>query len=83
MEEPSMGHKIAEAIIENGQIKYVNKKLPIGKIKVHLIYDTVEETLSEIEVAKIVRETSGIYKDIDVKSESMKLRTSWERGVHN
>lgn len=78
-----MGHKIAEAIIENGQIKYVNKKLPIGKIKVHLIYDTVEETLSEIEVAKIVRETSGIYKDIDVKSESMKLRTSWERGVHN
>ncbi|MBM4137630.1 MAG: hypothetical protein FJ241_12495 [Nitrospira sp.] len=78
-----MGHKIAEAIIENGQIKYVNKKLPIGRIKVHLIYDAVEETAPEIEVANMVRETSGIYKDIDVEAESRKLRTSWERGVHN
>ncbi|HHT9124259.1 MAG TPA: hypothetical protein ACFYD6_00400 [Candidatus Brocadiia bacterium] len=78
-----MGHKIAEAIIENGQIKYVNKKLPCGKIKVHLIYDAMEETLSETEVAKIVRETSGIYKGINVKTESRKLRASWERNVHN
>jgi len=78
-----MGHKIAEAIIENGQIKYVNKKLPIGRIKVHLIYDVAEEIAQEIKVAKIVKETSGIYKDIDVEAESRKLRTSWERGVHN
>ncbi len=82
-----MGHKIAEAIIENGQIKHVNKKLPCGKIKVHLIYDDMEETLPEVEVARIVRETSGIYKDVDVdvdvETESRKLRTNWERNVHN
>ncbi|MGR3310101.1 MAG: hypothetical protein ACUZ77_04935 [Candidatus Brocadiales bacterium] len=78
-----MGHKIAEAIIENGQIKYINKKLPCGKIKVHLIYDDTEETLSDAEVARIVRETSGIYKDIDVEDESTKLRTNWERNVRN
>lgn len=78
-----MGHKIAEAIIENGQIKYVNKKLPCGKLKVHLIYDDSEETLSKTEAAKIVKETSGIYKDIDAKAESRKLRTSWERNAHN
>lgn len=78
-----MGHKIAEAIIENGKIKYVNKKLPAGRIKVHLIYDAVEEITPEIEVAKIVKETSGIYKDIDVEAESRKLRTGWERGVYN
>ncbi len=78
-----MGHKIAEAIIENGQIKYINKKLPCGKIKVHLIYDDTEETLPDAEVARIVRETSGIYKDIDAEDESRKLRASWERNVRN
>lgn len=77
-----MGHKVAEAIIENGVLKYVDKKLPGGKMKVHLIYDTVEETLSETEVVRIVRGTWGIYKDIDVESESRKLRASWERNVH-
>ncbi|MCD6129968.1 MAG: hypothetical protein J7J10_03335 [Deltaproteobacteria bacterium] len=75
-----MGHKIAEAIIENGQIKYINKKLPPGRLKVHLIYDAVEETLSGI---KIVGETSGLYRDIDVEAESRKLRESWERNVHS
>lgn len=65
-----MGHKIAEAIIENGQIKYINKKLPPGRLKVHLIYDAVEET-------------SGLYRDIDVEAESRKLRESWERNVHS
>ena len=78
-----MGHKIVEAIIENGQIKHVNKKLPRGKIKVHLIYDATEVTLPEAEVTKIVKETSGIYKDINVKTESRKLRAGWERNVHN
>lgn len=78
-----MGHKIAEAIIENGQIKYINKKLPCGKIKVHLIYDDTEETPPNSEVSRIVKETSGIYKDIDVEDESRKLRTNWERNIHN
>lgn len=77
-----MKHEIAEAIIENGQIKHINKKLPSGKIKVHIIYDVREEALSETEVAKKVKETSGIYKDIDVEAESRKLRENWERNVH-
>lgn len=78
-----MGHKIAEAIIEDGQIKFVDKKLPAGKLKVHLIYDVVEETIPENEVTRIIKETSGIYKDIDVEAESRKLRMGWERNVYN
>jgi len=78
-----MGHEIAEAIIENGQIKYVNKKLPWGKLKVHIIYDSMEETNPETDIEKIVRETMGIYRDIDVESEAKKLRMSWERDVQN
>ena len=80
-----MGHKIVEAIIENGQIKYVNNKLPVGKIKVHLIYDCDNEEAyyPKAEVEKIVRETSGIYRDINVEAESKKLRESWERDVDN
>jgi len=75
-----MGHQIIEAILEDGQIKSVNKKLPRGKMKVHLIYDN-EGTLEEIDTAKIVIETSGIYKDINAEEESKKLRLSWERNV--
>ncbi len=78
-----MGHKIIEAIIENGQLKYIDKKLPDGKIRVHLIYDVAEEPLQESEAKEIVRETSGIYKDINVQAESEKLRRNWERNVHN
>ena len=76
-----MGHKIAEAIIENGQLKYIEKALPAGRIKVHIIYDSVEETLPETEMARIVREASGLYCSIDVDAESRKLRESWERNV--
>ena len=76
-----MGHKIAEAIIENGQLKYVDKKLPAGKLRVHLVYDAVEESIVETEIDQIVKETSGIYKDIDVEAESRKLRANWERNV--
>lgn len=76
-----MGHKIAEAVIENGQLKYIDKKLPAGRIKVHLIYDTMERPLPRNEVARIVRETSGLYKDINVEAESRKLRSKWERNV--
>ncbi|HAP66913.1 MAG TPA: hypothetical protein DCQ99_03680 [Nitrospinae bacterium] len=78
-----MGHKvITEAIIENGKLKYVGKKLPDGRITVHIIYDAGEETLSEAEVSRIVKETSGIYKDINVELESTKLRDNWERNVY-
>ena len=76
-----MGHKIAEAIIENGQLKYIAKTLPAGRLKVHIIYDAVEETLPETEMARIVREASGLYTNIDVDAESRKLRESWERNV--
>jgi hypothetical protein len=79
----SMGHKITEAIIENGQIKHVTHKLPRGKLKVHLIYDAVEEMTEEIEVKKMVEETSGIYKDIDPGAESRKLRMNWERSARD
>ena len=76
-----MGHEIAEAIIENGQLKYIEKTLPAGRLKVHIIYDAVEETLPETEMARIVREASGLYTNIDVDAESRKLRESWERNV--
>lgn len=78
-----MGHKIVEAIIEDGQLKHVDKKLPRERMKVHIIYDIFEEIpQSEHEVLKVVRETSGIYKGIDEKTESKKLRESWERNAH-
>lgn len=76
-----MGHEIIEAIIENGQLKYVDKELPAGRLRVHLIYDVAEESISETELLRIVKETSGIYKDIDIDAESRKLRASWERDV--
>ena len=76
-----MGHKIAEAIIENGQLQYIEKALPAGRIRVHIIYDSVEETLPETEMSRIVREASGLYTNIDVDAESRKLRESWERDV--
>lgn len=77
-----MGHKIAEAVVENGQLKYIDRKLPSGRLKVHLIYDTPESPLSRNEVTRIVRETSGLYKEIDAEAESKKLRGEWERNVY-
>jgi len=74
-----MVHKIAEAIIENGQIKHVNKKLPHRKMKVQLIYDVGEEMVLGGEISKIVADTQGIYKGIDAEAESRKLRADWER----
>lgn len=76
-----MGRKIIEAVIENGKIQYVDKKLPNGRLRVHLIYDVVEEAIPENEITNIVRETLGIYKDIDVETEARKLRMNWERNV--
>ncbi len=78
-----MGHKIVEAIIEDGQLTYVNKKLPNGRLKVHLIYDPIEEPLAGPEITKIIKETSGIYSDIDVDAETKKLRVSWERNARD
>ncbi len=77
-----MGHKIAEAVVENGQLKYIDRKLPSGRLKVHLIYDALESPLSRNEVTGIVRETSGLYKDIDAEAESGKLRGEWDRNVY-
>lgn len=76
-----MGHKIVEAIIEDGQIKYVDRKLPPGRIKVHLIYDSSEEISQESDMMRVVSQTSGIYKDIDGEAEAKKLRGSWERNI--
>jgi len=77
-----MGHKIVEAIIENGQLKHVDKKLPRERMKVHIIYDTSEGSPSKQKILRIVKETSGIYKGIDEKAESKKLRESWERNAY-
>ncbi len=78
-----MGHKIAEAIIENGQIKHIDKKLPRKRMKVHLIYDDVAVNVPRAQIAKIVGDTSGIYKDVNVEAEAKKLRKAWERNVHS
>jgi len=77
-----MAHKIVEAILDNGRIKHVNKKLPGGRLKVHLIYDVPGQRVSEVEISKIVKKTSGIYRNVDVDRESKKLRGEWERNVH-
>ena len=77
-----MGHKIAEAIIENGKIKYINKELPQKTMKVHIIYDDIEVDIPSGELLKIIKETSGLYKEIDAELESKQIRESWERDVH-
>lgn len=78
-----MAHKIVEAIIERGQIKTVNKKLPQERMKIHLIYDVREGKVSEMEVSKVIQETLGIYRDVNAEAESRKLRADWERNVYN
>lgn len=42
-----MGHRIVDAIIEDGQLKYVGEKLPAGLLEVHLIYDTTQERIAK------------------------------------
>ena len=73
-----MGHKIVEAIIEDGHLKHVEEKLPPGRIKVHLVYD-LEETPDWTELRQILGETSGIYRNIDAEREARNLRQDWER----
>lgn len=76
-----MGHEIAEAIIEDGQIKYVDRELPKGRIYVHLIYDLQEDEFDIEKSRQTIKDTAGLYKDIDIDLESRKLRDSWERNV--
>jgi hypothetical protein len=75
-----MGRKMVEAIIKDGQLKDVEGKLPPGEIKVHLIYD-LEEPSDGTEIMKILRETSGIYRDIDAEREARNLRQDWDRNL--
>ncbi|MGA1864223.1 MAG: hypothetical protein ACMUHX_04100 [bacterium] len=76
-----MGHEIAEAIIEDGQLKYISKQLPKGRIKVHVIYDVAEGIKDTKDILQIVKESAGLYRDIDPESESRELRRSWDRDV--
>jgi len=76
-----MGHRIVDAIIENGQLKHVGGKLPAGRMKVHLIYDTPEEEGLDKAAEAVLAETWGIYKGIDPDLEAKNLRTEWERGA--
>jgi len=76
-----MGHKIIEAIIEDGQLKYVGEKLPKGRLNVHLVYDLVEGKTVDQTAETIIAETSGIYRDLDPKLEATNLRMEWERKI--
>lgn len=74
-----MSHVIAKAIIENGELKYVDKKLPRGRIEAHIIYDVVGKTrIVKDDIMHLLKDTSGIYKHIDPEIESHNLRNDWE-----
>jgi hypothetical protein len=76
-----MAHKIIEAIIEDGQLKYVGDKLPKGRLNVHLVYDLSESKPADQTAEAIIAETSGIYKDLDPEREAKDLRMGWERKI--
>lgn len=76
-----MGHRIVNAIIEDGQLKYVGEKLPGGRLEVHLIFDTTDEHVAKRKSKDIVKRTAGIYKGIDAAKEARRLRLNWERDV--
>jgi len=79
-----MPHVIANVIIEDGQLKYVDRKLPAGKIRAHIVYDSVDKgPVSKSNTAKLLRETAGLYKDIKATHESRLLRDEWERDAKN
>jgi len=75
-----MARKIVQAILKDGQLKDVQEKLPPGEIKVHLVYE-LEEPPDGTEMMKILRETSGIYKDINAEKEARNLRQDWDRDL--
>ncbi|MDO9566774.1 MAG: hypothetical protein Q7J15_08550 [Candidatus Desulfaltia sp.] len=76
-----MGHRIAEAIIENGRITYSDHKLPSGKLKVHLVYDTSDASIETERALSLLKETAGIYKGIKADEEARTLRSEWDRNV--
>jgi hypothetical protein len=76
-----MGHRVVEAIIEDGELKYVGEKLPAGRLMVHLIYDVGDENKTVRSPEAIIAETWGIYKGIDPDLEARGLRAEWERNV--
>jgi len=69
-----MGHRIVDAIIEDGQLKHIGGQLPAGRLRVHLIYDTTEEDRADQAAEAVLAETWGIYKDIDPDLEARSLR---------
>lgn len=77
-----MGHKMVQAIIENGRLKNVGHKLPPGKLKVKIFYEAVGDDLGEDYVTQVVRDTFGIYKGVNSRAESKRLRESWERNAN-
>lgn len=76
-----MGHKIAEAIIENGRVTYSDHKLPAGKLKVHLVYDTSDTSIETDQILLLLKETAGIYKGINAADEARALRSEWNRNA--
>jgi hypothetical protein len=74
-----MAQKIVEAIIEDGQLKYVGDRLPKGRLNVHLVYDIGEDSAGDQAAEAVIAETAGIYKDLDVGREAKALRMEWER----
>jgi len=77
----TMGHKTAEAIIEDGRITYIDHTLPSGKVKVTLIYDINDASAEKSQVLSLIRETGGIYPHIRPDTEARALRSQWERDV--
>jgi hypothetical protein len=73
-----MVQQIIEAILENGQIESVSRKLPHGKLKVNLIYDK-KDIPNDAELSDIIAERSGIYKNINVEEETREIRAGWDR----
>lgn len=76
-----MGHIIAEAIIEDGRITFSDPKLPQGKLKVHLVYDTKDSANKTDLALSLLKETAGIYKGIKAAEEARALRAEWDRDV--
>jgi len=76
-----VGHRIVDAIIEDGQLKYVAEKLPAGRLEVHLVYDTTRDRTAKRRAKEILKRTAGIYRGIDAAAETRRLRRSWERQV--
>jgi hypothetical protein len=65
-----MARRTANAVIEDGEIKSIDRALPAGRLNVRLVYDVPDESPLGQEMARIIERTSGIYEDTDWKAES-------------